>query len=116
MSRLDIKPNPLSRKHRGARGLANAIMAATNNGQDLVDWCLMLWKDVDAPIEWRWKAFEWLTNRGAGGIPSVAVLNVTNVNSAKDLTALSTEDLERIDADFRQALDRAKTIDVTPEE
>jgi hypothetical protein len=89
---------------KGARGMARYIMQMTGDGQDLVDWALNLWKDVDAPIEWRWRAFEWLTNRGAGGIPTTAILNVTNnVNSGRDLRSLSTEDLERIDHVFREA-------------
>lgn len=87
--------------------MAKYIMQVTDDGQDLVNWALSLWKDVDAPIEWRWKAFEWLTNRGAGGIISSAVLNLTqNITSGRDLSRLPTADLEAIDAQFRQSLSR----------
>ncbi len=93
---------------KGARGIAARIAQLTNNMQDLADWCFALWSDVDAPLEWRWKAFEWLANRGAGMQPSAQVLNVTNVTNAQDLSKLSTEELAEIDATFRKA--HARTL------
>ncbi len=91
-------------------------MLATGGGQELVDWCLLLWKDVDAPLEWRWRAFEWLSNRGLGAQPTAAILNVTNaVTSGRDLRALSEEQLEQIDSVFRAA-HAPKVIDVEGDE
>ena len=92
---------------KGARGLATYILEQTTNLQDCADWCLSLWKDTEAPLEWRWKAMEWLTGRGAGAIPSVGVLQVTSaIENPRDLSVLSTEDLERIDSVFRAAYNR----------
>lgn len=103
--------NPIGRP-KGAKGVAHAIMRMTGQGQELVDWCMLLWRDVDAPIEWRWKAFEWLSNRGLGTQPTTAILNLTgNVNNSRQLAALNTEDLERIDLVFKEAHSR-KVIDV----
>lgn len=108
--------NPIGGRPKGAKGIAAMIANATDNFQDMVNWCLLLWKDVDAPIEWRWKAFEWLSNRGAGTQPTTAVLNVTNnINSGRDLRALTTDDLERIDDVFKTAHSR-KVIDTESEE
>lgn len=102
--------NPIQRP-RGARGMASAIMLCTRDGQDLIDWALVLWKDVDAPIEWRWKAFEWLSNRGAGAVASTQILNVTqNISSGRALKALSDEEIEKIDNIFREST--KKVIDV----
>lgn len=91
-------------KPKGARAIAFRIGLLTDDGEDLVNWCMALWRDVDAPLEWRWKAFEWLSNRFAGGTPTMQVLNVTNnINSSRDLRALSDDALERIDAEFKAA-------------
>lgn len=101
--------NPLGRA-KGPRGVAQMIMKMTDGGSDFVHWALLLWKDVDAPIEWRWRAFEWLTrNVGLGGNITLNQLNVT-VNSGRDLKALNDDDLERIDGVFRDAMTR-KPID-----
>lgn len=90
-------------KPRGVRGVARMIMNATDDGADFVNWALLLWKDQDAPIEWRWRAFEWLTrNVGLNGSITLNQLNV-NVTSGRDLRALSPEHLERIDAVFQEA-------------
>lgn len=93
--------------------MATYIGKLTSDFRDMVDWAMLLWKDVDAPLEWRWKAFEWLTTRGLGSAPSVVNLTVNEgVNSGRDLRRLSDADIARIDQVFLEAVDRPEVIDV----
>ncbi len=79
-------------------------------------WALEIWRNVQAPMELRWQAFQWLSDRGMGKPVSMVEINahVREVRTPRDLSALSDDDLEQIDQVFRKALDRPKVIDVPP--
>lgn len=102
------KATPITRRGKtriaGAKKVAELILQATEQGADFVQWALDLWKDTEAPLDWRWKAFEWLTNRGLGTqVTAATLIQIGQTNKSPfDLAAMTDADLERIDAVFRE--------------
>jgi len=94
---------------KGFAGVAKAIGAITNDGQDLVDWALAVWKDAAVPMSMRWDAFQWLSDRYFGKPANTIDLNATmnRPSNARELAFLSEEDLEDIDRRFLAAKQRA---------
>jgi hypothetical protein len=50
----------------GARGLARKILAATNDGEELLAYALAVWRDEKRPDRERWAAYELLMDRAFG--------------------------------------------------
>ncbi len=95
------------------------IMDATRDGAELVEWALGIWRDTSAPIEHRWQAFQWLSDRGMGKPMAMVDLHVTEPRTVADLGRLTEADLEDIDRRFRIAHNKplvieAKSTEVAP--
>lgn len=86
--------NPAGRP-RGFRGVAKAIMAATRDGEELVEFALRVFRDTDAADDQRWQALVWLADRGLGkplqSLELAASVDVER-SPAYDLTGLSIDE------------------------
>lgn len=94
--------NPSGRP-KGFKAVAKLIMEETGDGEELVYWALKIWRDVKAPSEQRWQAFQWLSDRGLGKPVATLDLNVGEQTVGRDLSALTDAQLEAIDAVFTEA-------------
>lgn len=95
--------NPGGRPRKGFKGVSKMIMRETHDGLELVAWALSIWRDESAPANERWKAYEWLSMYGLGKPVATVELHVDAPEPARDLSALSDEQLAVIDAVFTEA-------------
>lgn len=99
---------------KGFAGLAASIRKATNDGSELVEWALLVWRDPNVPLNVRWDAFVWLSDRGFGKPLTMIDLNASLAvpKSAIELAVLPQSDLDDIEARFKRAAERMNVIDV----
>lgn len=104
-----------------AEAMARKIAASCEDGNELVDFALRVFRDQTMPFEDRKWAFEWLADRGAG--KAMAKLEVSGHITAgatrMNLEDYTFEELDEIEAIQRRAAERkrieqAKVIDVLP--
>lgn len=93
---------------KGFAGLAAAIRQQTKDGAELVEWALLVWRDPNVPLNVRWDAFVWLTDRGFGKPLTMIDLNASlaQPKSALDLAVLAQDDLDAIEERFKRAAER----------
>jgi hypothetical protein len=71
--------NPSGRP-KGFAAVAEHIIRATGNGDELVDWLLEVWRDKERPFSQRSWAWERLAGRGLGKPVTTAELNTTGAD------------------------------------
>ena len=79
----------------GFRGVAKRIMKETRNGDELVEWALSVWRDETLPMSERWRAHDWLSDRGLG--KPITVAHVTMESEHPDnITPAEMAEFERL--------------------
>ena len=89
--RKGVSGNPGGRP----KGLVRRIREETNDGEELVDYMLGVFRDLAAPARDRTAAATWLADRGFGR-PTQTVLNTPvapKVSSREDVRSLTDEQL-----------------------
>lgn len=100
--------NPKGRP-AGFAGLAKKVRAATNDGQELVDFAMSVFRgekqkfDEVPSLRMRWEAAQWLADRGFGKAVTTIDLSVESDAPSFDFSTFTDEQLQQLDSQLTEA-------------